>query len=179
MVGRVLGRVLALAVLAVALSAAGGCGGAMGGGATGPANAERVGAPAPDFSLAPADGGAPIGPTAFAGKVLIVDFWATWCAPCRQSFPVYQRLVDKFGGKLVVLAVSVDDAPDGIGKFRSDTGVKFPIVWDQGQAVAASYKPGTMPTSFVIDRSGLVHSIHEGFHQRDEATLEQEIRSLL
>jgi hypothetical protein len=52
-------------------------------------------------------------------------------------------------------------------------------VWDQGQTVAGTYQPGTMPTSFVIDRGGLVQSIHEGFHQGDEATLEQEIRSLL
>ena len=173
-----LGRVLLLVVLALSLGTLGGCGGAMGG-SKAPESSERVGAPAPDFSLAPVDGGSPIGPTTYAGKVLIVDFWATWCAPCRQSFPVYQRLVEKFGGRLEVIGVSVDEAADGIGKFRNETGVRFPLVWDQGQAVAASYKPGTMPTSFVVDRSGLVHSIHEGFHQGDEATFEQEIRSLL
>jgi cytochrome c biogenesis protein CcmG/thiol:disulfide interchange protein DsbE len=173
-----LGRACALAGFAVALAGLGGCGGAMGA-AKGPESSERIGAPAPDFSLAPAEGGAPVGPAAFAGKVLIVDFWATWCKPCRQSFPVYQHLVEEFGGKLAVLAVSVDDSPDGIGQFRRDTGVKFPIVWDQGQAVAESYKPGTMPTSFVVDKSGLVHSIHEGFRSGDEQALEQEIRSLL
>ena len=165
----------ALLALAVTLAA---CGGSMGG-ASAPSNSERIGAQAPDFSLAPDGGGAPIGPATFAGKVLIVDFWATWCAPCRQSFPVYQKLVDKFDGKLAVIGVSVDDAADGIGKFKSETGVKFPLVWDQGQSVAGAYKPGTMPTSFLIDRSGLVHAIHEGFRQGDEATLEQEIRSLL
>jgi thiol-disulfide isomerase/thioredoxin len=154
------------------------CGGAMGAVNT-PANGEKLGAQAPDFALAPVGGGAPIGPSAFAGKVVIVDFWATWCGPCRQSFPAYQRLLDKFGDKLVVIGVNVDDAPDGIPKFKSETGVKFPLVWDQGQAVAASYKPATMPTSFVVDRSGIVHSIHEGFHAREEAALEQEIRSLL
>jgi peroxiredoxin len=164
------GLVFALAPLA--------CGGTMGG-ASAPSNGERVGAQAPDFSLAPIDGGAPLGPASFTGKVLIVDFWATWCAPCRQSFPVYQHLLEKFDGKLAVIGVSVDDAADGIAKFKSETGVKFPLVWDQGQAVAGAYKPGTMPTSFVVDRSGIVHSIHEGFHKGDESALEQEIRSLL
>jgi cytochrome c biogenesis protein CcmG, thiol:disulfide interchange protein DsbE len=166
------------AALAVALGTCAGCGGAMGD-AKAPVDSERVGAQAPDFSLVPVGGATAVGPATFTGKVLIVDFWATWCAPCRQSFPEYQKLVEKFDGKLAVIGVSVDDAADGIGKFKRETGVKFPLVWDQGQVVAGSYKPGTMPTSFVIDRSGIVHSIHEGFRQGDEANLEQEIRSLL
>jgi len=173
------GRLVTLVALGLALGTLGACGGAMGGGSKSAATSDRVGAPAPDFTLDPVGGGTAIGPKSFAGKVLIVDFWATWCAPCRQSFPVYQRLLEKFGGKLAVIGVSVDDSPDGIEKFRTETGVRFPIVWDQGQAVAGAYKPGTMPTSFVIDRAGLVQSIHEGFHQGDDSTLEQEIRSLL
>jgi cytochrome c biogenesis protein CcmG/thiol:disulfide interchange protein DsbE len=138
-----------------------------------------IGAPAPDFSLAPPGGGAAIGPGALKGQVVIVDFWATWCAPCRKSFPAYQALVDEFGGKLAVIGVSVDDDSSGIEAFRSETGVKFPLVWDEGQAVAGSYKPGTMPTSFVIDKAGIVTAIHEGFHEGDEATLREKIRSLL
>ncbi len=138
-----------------------------------------IGAPAPSFSLTPAGGGAAIGPAAFKGQVVIVDFWATWCAPCRKSFPVYQALVDEFGGKLTVIGVSVDDDSSGIEKFRAETGVKFPLVWDDGQSVAGSYQPGTMPTSFVIDKAGIVTAIHEGFHEGDEATLREKIRSLL
>jgi peroxiredoxin len=164
-----------LSLLAVTLAA---CGGSLNG-AQAPASGERIGAEAPEFSLAPVDGGAPIGPASFRGKVLIVDFWATWCAPCRQSFPVYQKLVDEFDGKLAVVGVSVDDSAGGIDEFKRETGVKFPLVWDQGQAVAGAYKPGTMPTSFLIDRAGIVHAIHEGFRRGDEATLEQEIRALL
>jgi cytochrome c biogenesis protein CcmG/thiol:disulfide interchange protein DsbE len=138
-----------------------------------------IGAPAPDFSLTPQGGGAAIGPGALKGQVVIVDFWATWCAPCRNSFPAYQALVDEFGGKLAVIGVSVDDDSSGIEKFRSETGVKFPLVWDDGQAVAESYRPGTMPTSFVVDKAGIVAAIHEGFHEGDEAILREKIRSLL
>jgi peroxiredoxin len=171
-------RVVVRAALAAMLALPLGCGGAMGP-VNSPENGETVGAQAPDFSLAPVGGGAPVGPAALVGKVVIVDFWATWCGPCRQSFPAYQRLLGKFDGKLAVIGVSVDESPDGIAKFKSETGVSFPLVWDQGQAVAASYKPGTMPTAFVIDRAGIVHSIHQGFHAHEEASLEQEIRSLL
>src|SRR4029079_17320098 len=89
--------------------------------------AETVGAQAPNFSLAPVGGGAPVGPAMFVGKVVIVDFWATWCGPCRQSFPAYQRLLGKFDGKLAVIGVSVDEAPDEIAKFKSETGVSFPL----------------------------------------------------
>jgi cytochrome c biogenesis protein CcmG, thiol:disulfide interchange protein DsbE len=155
------------------------CGNAVGGGAKSPTEGELVGAKAPDFSLSPAGGGAAIGPGSFGGQVLIVDFWATWCAPCRESFPAYQRLIDKFGGKLAVVGVSVDDDASGIEKFRSETGVKFPLVWDEGQVAAGVYKPGTMPTCFVIDRSGFVQFIHEGFRTGDEAILEQNVKSLL
>jgi peroxiredoxin len=174
-----LARRLALGFALVAFATLGGCGGAMGGGAKSGANTDQIGAPAPDFSLEPIDGGSPIGPKSFAGKVLIVDFWATWCAPCRQSFPVYQQLLEKFPGQLAVVGVSVDDSANGIAKFKADTGVRFPLVWDQGQAVAGSYKPGTMPTSFLIDQAGIVKAIHEGFRHGDEASLEQQIKGLL
>ena len=161
-----------------------GCGGSMRGGG-GPAAASSgeggalVGAEAPDFSLSPPGGGAPLGPKAFKGKVLIVDFWATWCAPCRESFPAYQKLVDEFGGRLAVLGVSVDDEASGIEKFRSETGVKFPLVWDEGQGVAGAYKPATMPTSFIVDRFGIVSAVHEGFHAGDDEALREKVKSLL
>jgi hypothetical protein len=73
----------------------------------------------------------------------------------------------------------VDDDATGIAGFRDQTGVKFPLVWDQGQAAASVYKPATMPTSYLIDRAGLVKFVHEGFHAGDEAELEQRIRALV
>ena len=162
----------------VALALLGACGGSMGGPASAE-DSELVGAPAPEFSLSPVGGGAPIGPKSFAGKVVIVDFWATWCAPCKQSFPAYQRMVDKFGGELVVVGVSVDDDPDGIAAFRSATGVKFPLVWDEGKAAAGVYKPGTMPTSYVLDRNGIVQFVHQGFRTGEASSIEEHVQSLL
>ena len=117
--------------------------------------------------------------TAYRGKVVVVDFWATWCAPCKESFPAYQRLAQKFGSKLTVIGISVDEDPAGIPGFAKETGAKFPLAWDDGQITSKSYQPPTMPTSFVVDQSGIVRFVHSGFHAGDERAIESEISSLL
>jgi peroxiredoxin len=163
---------------ALLLAMLGACGGSMGR-AESAEGGDLAGAPAPDFSLTPVGGGEAIGPKSFTGKVVIVDFWATWCKPCKESFPAYQRMVDKFGGELVVVGVSVDDDPKGIEGFRSATGVKFPLVWDEGQVAAGIYKPGTMPTSFLLDRNGIVQYVHQGFRTGEASEIEAHVRTLL
>jgi peroxiredoxin len=115
----------------------------------------------------------------YAGKVVVVDFWATWCEPCRQSFPAYQKLTEEFGGKLVVIGVSVDETPADIDAFVTSTGVKFPIGWDEQQTAARSYHPPTMPTSFIVDKSGIVRFVHAGFNEGDEGGLRDEVKSLM
>ena len=156
-----------------------GCG-ASGGGGKSSAGASHplVGAPAPAFSLREVSGGGEQSLAAHAGKVVLVDFWATWCQPCKQSFPAYQKLVQELEGQLVVVAISQDDDAKDIPAFVSETGAKFPVVWDDGKAVARSYDPPTMPTAYVVDRSGIIRFVHVGYHAGDEATLEQEVRSL-
>jgi cytochrome c biogenesis protein CcmG/thiol:disulfide interchange protein DsbE len=172
-------RAVRAAALASALVAGVGCGGG-----AGPSAAHAVsehpllGAPAPDFELPSADGKRRVGLAEQSGKVVIVDFWATWCEPCRASFPAYQRLVDEFGGKLAVIGVSVDEEPSGIAAFAASTGVKFPLAWDEGQGAAKSYQPPTMPTSFVVDAHGVVRFVHAGFTVGDEAQLKTEVSSL-
>ena len=137
-----------------------------------------IGASAPPIDVPTANGKGAVKLAEHGGKVVVVDFWATWCEPCRQSFPAYQKLVDRAGGKLVVLAVSVDEDPSGIAAFVRDTGVSFPVGWDQAQTAAKGYEPPTMPTSFVLDKNGIVRFVHAGFSAGDEVTLEREIESL-
>ena len=144
-----------------------------------PSSHALVGGPAPAFELAELSGSGSQSLAAHAGKVVIVDFWATWCEPCKQSFPAYQKLVGQMGGQLVVVGISQDDDAKGIPAFVSETGVKFPVVWDDGKAVAKAYDPPTMPTAFVVDKSGIVRFVHVGYRAGDEATLEEEVRSLL
>ena len=169
---------LALSLLSAALVLPG-CN--AGGGARGPDSEPHplVGVAAPAFELPGPDGKGKVTLAAHAGKVVIVDFWATWCEPCRESFPAYQGLVDKFGGTLVVIGVSVDEEPSGISAFLTETGARFPIAWDDGQGVSKSYQPPGMPTSYVVDRSGIVRFVHVAYRAGDERQLEDEVRSLL
>lgn len=138
-----------------------------------------LGAAAPSFELSSPNGKQKVSLASYAGKVVVVDFWATWCTPCHESFPAYQRIAEKYGSKVAVIGISVDEDPAGIPKFVKETGAKFPLAWDDGQITSKSYQPPTMPTSYVIDASGIVRFVHSGFHAGEEQEIETELDSLL
>lgn len=138
-----------------------------------------VGQPAPDFSLSSADEKTSVELSKLAGKVVIVDFWATWCDPCRESFPGYEKLAKDFEGKLAVVGVSVDEEPEGIADFGKSTGVTFPLVWDKGGKVAEVYGPPKMPTSYLIDQKGVLRHVHAGYTAGDEDKMRAEVEELL
>lgn len=127
------------------------------------------------------------GPTdlgAARGMVVVVDFWATWCEPCKKSFPAYQAIVDKYAGKVAVIAISVDDpddkSVDDLKQFAKLNGdVSFPIVWDKTKATSGQYKPSTMPTSYIIDQEGILRHIHVGFKGSAKADMDKQIEALL
>jgi peroxiredoxin len=118
-----------------------------------------------------------------SGKVVIVDFWATYCDPCKRSFPKYQQLVDQFGGDLAVIAISVDDPgdvkKDQLEQFAKTAGVKFSVLWDKDRSAAKTYSPPKMPSSFVIDKTGVVRHVHAGYRDGEEARIAEEVKSLL
>jgi peroxiredoxin len=153
-------------------------------GATGGAAALPVtdhplnGAPAPPFSLAVRNGDRASVAT-YAGKIVLLDFWATWCEPCRASFPAYQALVSRSGDRLALLAISEDDEEQGIDRFAEETGVHFPIAWDADKSVAQSYQLSSMPTLFIVDKNGLVRFVHAGYHAGDEDKISAAVASLL
>jgi peroxiredoxin len=136
------------------------------------------GAPAPEFNLT-ARGGAPASLSAYTGKVVLVDFWATWCEPCRSSFPQYQALLGRYADRVVVLGISEDDEEQGLERFAEETGARFPLLWDADKSVAQSYQISSMPTLFIIDQSGLVRFVHSGFRPGDEAQISAAVDSLL
>jgi peroxiredoxin len=136
------------------------------------------GSPAPDFSLV-ARGGAAASLAAYAGKVVLVDFWATWCEPCRSSFPEYQALVGRYGDRVAVLGISEDDEEQGIDGFADETGARFPLAWDGDKSVAQRYQITGMPMLFIIDQRGLVRFVHSGFRPGDEEQISAAIDSLL
>lgn len=149
-----------------------------GGGASSPGgNHPLLGNPAPDFTLPAQSGGNKASLADADGKVRLVDFWATWCGPCKASFPKYEALAKKYPD-VVILGISEDDESDGIKDFAQETGATFTLAWDKEKGVAASYHPETMPTSFIIDKKGLVRFVHAGFREGDEKQIESELKSL-
>ena len=113
------------------------------------------------------------------GKVVYVDFWATWCEPCKKSFPKIQELYTKYKGQVEVVGISEDDENTGIKEFGEQFGAKFPLGWDKGKEIAAKWQPKSMPASFVVDKQGVVRFVHLGYHDGEEAEIEKEIKSLL
>ncbi|OJY24213.1 MAG: hypothetical protein BGO98_20270 [Myxococcales bacterium 68-20] len=138
----------------------------------------EIGKAASTFSLTSVNGGNKM--AIEKGKVTIVDFWATWCEPCKKSFPKYQELYVKYKASgLEILAISVDDEKKEIPDFIKTYGAKFPVGWDEGHKVADCYKPPNMPSAYVIDKNGVVKFVHNGYHDGEEKELEKEIKSLL
>jgi cytochrome c biogenesis protein CcmG/thiol:disulfide interchange protein DsbE len=136
------------------------------------------GEPAPDFNLATRKG-SPASLGAYAGHVLLIDFWATWCDPCRLSFPRYQALSSRHGDDVVVVGISEDDEDAGIDRFIEETGARFPVAWDGDKTLAQRYRINSMPTLFIIDKNGLVRYVHQGFRPGDEDQIDNAIKSLM
>lgn len=116
----------------------------------------------------------------YKGKVVYLDFWASWCAPCRRSFPWLDALERKHGAEgFVVIAVNVDTERALAAGFLEQVPVGFKVAYDPKGELAARWQLLGMPSSFLIDRSGKVRSTHQGFRKGDEALREAEIVKLL
>lgn len=137
------------------------------------------GAAAPEIKLNDLSG-KPVSLSSFKGKVVLVDFFASWCAPCREELPVLDKLSKTYGSKgLVVLGVNIDNDVKTAAKFLKDVPVSFTVVNDKDKKVAKAYAPPTMPSSYIIDKEGRVHHVHAGFRASDAAKLEAELKKLL
>lgn len=170
----------AVLLTAVAATTLGAC--EKGGAGVGAAGAEGeehplVGVQAPGFELKHGDTSVQL--ESLRGKVVIVDFWATWCEPCKDSFPIYQALEDKYSGQVVIVAISEDEEAEGIDGFVAETGARFSVVWDEGQTAAEQYSPPTMPTSYVLDQNGIVRYVHAGFRAGDGDIIQGQVEALL
>ncbi len=114
------------------------------------------------------------------GKVVYLDFWASWCGPCKKSFPTLEKWHQAYNSQgLVVLGISVDEKPADMEAFLKKQAVNFPQLHDAAQKLVAAAGADTMPTSILIDRKGQVHLIHKGFKASDEAALQKSIEALL
>jgi cytochrome c biogenesis protein CcmG, thiol:disulfide interchange protein DsbE len=174
--------VLLVLVLAAPLVACGGGAADSSGGST-PAEGGLVGKRAPDFAVAAAaNGKGKVALSSLRGKVVLVDFWGTFCEPCKKSFPKLQDLNTKYaasGLKIVGISEDEPDDKEAIPGFANTYGAKFTLGWDGDKSIAKNYKPQTMPSSYLIDRNGVVRYAHVGYHDGEEAQVEKEIKELL
>ncbi|MGD8824285.1 MAG: TlpA disulfide reductase family protein [Myxococcales bacterium] len=114
------------------------------------------------------------------GKVVLVDFWASWCGPCRQELPFLEALHQKFESQgLVVVGISIDRSAKKMSRFLESVPLSFRIVHDPNLSVASRYEPSAMPSSYFIARDGKVRYVHEGFRKKDAADIESRLRTLL
>ena len=114
------------------------------------------------------------------GKVVLYDFWASWCLPCRKSFPEYNKLYQKYKGKgLVVVAVGTDKKPEDSAKFLRGLKPTFSVVFDHSQKFVAKVRPSGMPTAYLVGKDGRVIHVHQGFDSKTIKDLEKRIEGAL
>ncbi|MCB1133168.1 MAG: redoxin family protein, partial [Verrucomicrobiae bacterium] len=114
-------------------------------------------------------------------EIVLVDFWASWCGPCKASFPALNRLQKKYGPKgLVIVGVGVDDDAAKYQAFAKKMSASFPLAHDSAHKAAAKFNPQSMPSSYLIDRKGVIRYVHTGFHpKKTEKEYSTEIEALL
>ena len=158
-------RLLALATLAVIS------------GAVGAATTAASGAP--DFTL-PSIDGPNLRLQEQRGQVVMINFWATWCGPCRVEMPHLARLYDKYRGSgFTVLAVNIDEDPYKAASLAKQLGMRFPVLLDKEKKVSRLYDLSTMPSTILVDREGRVRYVHRGYRDGYEETYDRQIRELL
>ncbi len=141
--------------------------------------AVETGAAAPPFSL-PTAKGEPLALDKLRGKVVYVDFWASWCGPCRRSFPWMNEMQQKYGAKgFTVVAINVDKRRADAEKFLAQIPANFPVVYDEVGTTPAAYAVKGMPSSYLIDPSGKISYVERGFVDENKAPLEDRVKALL
>ncbi|MEW8506530.1 MAG: TlpA disulfide reductase family protein [Candidatus Thiodiazotropha sp.] len=134
---------------------------------------------APDFTLKSSDG-VNIKLSELRGQVVMVNFWASWCGPCRQEMPLLQQLFERYQSLgFSLLGVNVDENRAAADKMLKDLPVSFPILYDDSSRVSKEYQVKAMPSTFMVDRDGRIRYLHKGYKPGYEEDYQQQIRELL
>lgn len=143
-----------------------------------PAPAAEPGSAAPAFALEGPAG--PVSLAAYRGKYVYLDFWASWCAPCKRSFPWMGELQKRYGAAgLQVVAINVDATRADAERFLARTPAAFVVAWDPAGAIAKQYQIKGMPSSVLIDPKGQVLHVHAGYTDEAARRIEQQIKLAL
>lgn len=118
--------------------------------------------------------------TELRGRVVYVDFWASWCVPCRLSMPMLDALYRKHSARgFIVLGVNKDASMPDAERFLKRVSVGFPLAFDGGDDIARAFDVKAMPSGYLVDRRGIVRKVHRGFTAATAAALEREVEELL
>lgn len=145
-------------------------------------NAEDLtGKAAPAFSAKDIDG-KEVSLSDYLGKVVLLDFWASWCVPCREEFPFLIKFYEKHQKEdFIILAVNIDDQEENMRSFLSKfhTAHVFPLIFDREKTIPPLYELESMPTSIFIDKNGIIRYIHTGFNESRKKEFQEELSTLL
>jgi thiol-disulfide isomerase/thioredoxin len=139
-----------------------------------------VGSPAPPMKVTDFDGRA-LDPRVLAGRVILLDIWASWCAPCKEELPLLDSMATRLRSKgVTILAVSIDESRDDALAFLKSRGSEWSLslAHDPEGRLAERLKPPRMPTSYIIDRAGIIRHVNAGFEREDAAKIEARLTQL-
>lgn len=141
--------------------------------------AEELPSTAPDFTLK-ADSGKNMRLHELRGTVVMINFWATWCGPCREEMPKLEELHRQYHkAGFTLLGVNLDDTPGNAIDMAKKLGVSFPILFDKDKQVSKLYRVSAMPMTVLIDRDGKIRYLHRGYKAGYETTYQTQVRELL
>ncbi|PKG98446.1 TlpA family protein disulfide reductase [Paraglaciecola sp. MB-3u-78] len=141
--------------------------------------AADVKGPAPDFTLASKEGGN-VRLQEQLGNVVLINFWASWCGPCREELPYLEELQQEYADLgFTILAVNVDEDPSKADILLNDIPVSFPVLFDVNDEVSKLYDVQAMPTTVIVDRDGNQRLLHHGYKSGDEMKYKQAVKALL
>jgi peroxiredoxin len=137
------------------------------------------GSVAPNFTLK-SNVGKNVKLSELRGQVVMINFWATWCAPCRQEMPLLNRIHEQYRKTgFVLLGVNIDDKPETATALAQQLGITFPVLFDTDKQVSQRYDVDAMPSTILIDRGGKVRYIHRGYRPGYEDQYTSQVRELL
>jgi thiol-disulfide isomerase/thioredoxin len=144
-----------------------------------PALAGSSAGPAPAFTLG-SRGGQDVSLAQYKGQVVMINFWASWCGPCRQEMPLLESIYKKYNRMgFTMLGVNVEPDSQKANEWLKDTPVSFPILYDKDSKVSKLYDVAGMPSTVIIDRNGNLRALHRGYKPGDENEYLDSIRTLI
>ena len=135
--------------------------------------------PAPNFTLK-SRSGKNIKLSELRGQVVLINFWASWCGPCRQEMPKLNDLYERYHGLgFTILGVNVEQDSRNAQKLLKDIPVNFPVLFDTSNTVSQLYNVSAMPSTVIVDRNGNMRFLHKGYQSGYEAEYQKQVKSLL